>query len=54
MYGYKSVEMLSILLGAKPGEIPAGKFMDIPARQIRKDTVAEFRADLNAKLGKKP
>lgn len=52
MYGYKSIEMLAAILGGKEGAIPADKFMDIPARQIRKDTVGEFRADLNAKLGK--
>jgi ribose transport system substrate-binding protein len=52
MYGYKSVEMLTTLLGVKEGTVPPGKFMDIPARQIRKDTVQEFRTDLNAKLGK--
>jgi hypothetical protein len=52
MYGFKSVEMLSVLLGIKEGSIPPTKFMDIPARQIRKDSVGAFRTDLNAKLGK--
>jgi len=32
--------------------IPADKFVNVPARQIRKDTVDEFWKDLNIKLGK--
>jgi ribose transport system substrate-binding protein len=49
MYGYKSVEVLSELTKGNTGIIPATKFIDIPARQIRKDNVDEFWADLKVK-----
>jgi len=50
MYGYKSVEILAELAKGNAGVIPASKFMDIPARQIRKDNVDEFWADLKVKM----
>jgi ribose transport system substrate-binding protein len=50
LYGYKSVEVLNALIAGKPVQAPADKFIDVPARQIRKDNVAEFWADLKAKL----
>ena len=53
MYGYKSVEVLNDVLLGKPGAIPASKFIDIPARQIRKDTVDAFWTDLKSKVGGK-
>ncbi|MFM1769696.1 MAG: D-ribose-binding periplasmic protein precursor [Verrucomicrobiota bacterium] len=53
MYGYKSVEVLSELLKGNTTVIPAGKFIDIPARQIRKDSVEEFWTDLKAKTARK-
>ncbi len=53
MYGFKSVEILSELTKGNNSVIPAGKFIDIPARQIRKDNVAEFWADLKTKTGVK-
>ncbi len=51
MYGYKSVEILAELTKGNTSVIPANKFIDIPARQIRKDTVDEFWADLKVKMG---
>lgn len=51
MYGYKSVEILAELTRGNVGVIPASKFIDIPARQIRKDNVDEFWADLKSKVG---
>lgn len=51
MYGYKSVEVLKEILNGKTEVIPANKFIDIPARQIRKDNVDEFWADLKKKMG---
>jgi len=51
MYGYKSVEMLSALIAGKPGVVPAEKFLDIPARKIRKESVVEFRSELKSRLG---
>jgi len=51
MYGYKSVEILAALAKGEPSPIPPGKFIDIPARQIRKDTVDAFWTDLKAKTG---
>ena len=49
MYGYKSVEMLQGILGGKP--LPSQKFIDIPAKKIRKDNVNEFQAELKSRLG---
>ena len=51
MYGYKSVEILAELTKGNTSVIPANKFIDIPARQIRKDTVDAFWADLKSKMG---
>jgi ribose transport system substrate-binding protein len=51
MYGYKSVEVLNEILKGNAGVVPASKFIDIPARQIRKNNVDEFWADLKAKVG---
>lgn len=50
MYGYKSVEVLSGLLEGKPAAVGAEKFLDIPARKIRKETVGEFRTELKTRL----
>jgi ribose transport system substrate-binding protein len=52
MYGYKSVEILAELARGNKSVLPASKFLDIPARQIRKDNVDEFWSDLKAKLKK--
>lgn len=51
MYGYKSVEVLASVLRGNSAIVPASKFIDIPARQIRKDTVDEFWTDLKSKVG---
>jgi len=51
-YGYQSVKVLKALSEGDDSMIPADKFINIPARQIRKDTVAGFWSDLNQKLGK--
>ena len=51
MYGYRSVEILSEVIKGNTTVIPPEKFIDIPARQIRKDTVDEFWADLKSKVG---
>ncbi|MEZ6128210.1 MAG: sugar-binding protein [Planctomycetaceae bacterium] len=45
-YGYESVRVLAALARGDKTVIPEGGFMDIPARQIRKDNVEEFRAEL--------
>ena len=52
MYGYRSVEILAALANGDTSVIPADKFIDIPARQIRKETVAAFWDDLKKKTGK--
>lgn len=52
MYGYRSVELLTELAKGTPGVVHPSKFIDIPARQIRKDNVDEFWKDLKAKLKK--
>ena len=49
MYGYKSVEVLTEVLRGNAAAVPASKFIDIPARQIRKDTVDAFWTDLKSK-----
>jgi ribose transport system substrate-binding protein len=51
MYGYKSIEVLSALESGKSGVIPENKFIDIPARQIRKADVDAFWSDLKLKVG---
>ena len=51
MYGYKSVEVLSELIKGNNAVIPANKMIDIPARQIRKDNVDVFWAELKKTLG---
>ena len=53
MYGYKSVEVLNEILKGNLSVVPASKFIDIPARQIRKDNVDEFWTDLKVKVGGK-
>ena len=50
MYGFKSVEILAELARGNAAVIPPEKFIDIPARQIRKEDVGEFWADLKAKM----
>ena len=45
-YGYESVRVLAGLARGDKSVIPDGKFIDIPARQIRKDNVDEFWAEL--------
>ena len=52
MYGYKSVEILFKLHKNESNVVPQSKFIDIPARQIRKDNVDEFWLDLRKKTGK--
>jgi ribose transport system substrate-binding protein len=52
MYGFRSVEVLKALAAGDRSVIPADKFINVPARQIRKDTVDEFWKDLKSKLGK--
>ncbi len=53
MYGFKSVEILAEITKGNASVIPATKFIDIPARQIRQANVEEFWADLKSKLGTK-
>lgn len=50
-YGYKSVEVLSALAKGDKSLIPENKFINIPARQIRKDNVEEFWKELKALTG---
>ncbi len=52
MYGYESVRVLTALAKGDKSVIPASKFMNIPARQIKKDSVDEFWTDLKKKTGK--
>lgn len=53
MYGYKSVEVLKGIVEGKADDvIPASKFIDIPARQIRRDNVDDFWSELKKLLGK--
>lgn len=48
-YGRQSVKVLAALVRGDKSVIPQDKFMDIPARQIRKGDVDEFWADLKKK-----
>ena len=49
-YGYESIRVLAALAQGDRSVLPANGFLDIPARQIRRDNVAEFWADLKTKL----
>ena len=51
-YGNRSIKVLHALAKGDESVIPASQFIDIPARQIRRDNVASFWKDLNSKLGK--
>lgn len=54
-YGYESVRILAGLAAGNRSVLPAEGFLDIPARQIRRDNVEEFWADSKSKLaGTKP
>jgi len=53
MYGMESVRVLVALAKGDESVIPKGGFIDIPARQIRKDNVDEFWKDLKQKMGTK-
>jgi ribose transport system substrate-binding protein len=52
MYGYKSIEVLNALHNGTETGADADGFINISARQIKKDNVEEFWADLKKKLGK--
>lgn len=49
-YGYRSIEVLTRLSRGEPGALPPDGFLDIPARQIRRDDVESFWSDLKAKM----
>ncbi len=51
-YGNRSIRILHALSQGDKSVIPEGGFINIEARQIRRDNVAAFREDLNSKLGK--
>ncbi len=51
MYGYRSVQVLKEIIDGDLSSIPENKFIEYPAKYIRKDNVKEFWADLNEKLG---
>lgn len=50
-YGRKSVEVLAALVRGDRSVIPPNKYIDVPTRQIRRDNVQPFWADLKAKMG---
>jgi len=52
-YGYKSVALLDALHRGDKSMIGANGRVEVPARQIRRDTVEAFWADLKQKIGKK-
>ncbi len=51
-YGNRSIRILHALSQGDQSVIPDSGFINIEARQIRKDKVVAFREDLNSKLGK--
>lgn len=53
MYGYKSVELLNAIANGDKSVIPENGIVHIDGRQIRKDNVDAFWADLKEKTGKK-
>jgi ribose transport system substrate-binding protein len=48
------VRVLAALARGDKTVIPAGKYLDVPARQIRKDNVDAFWTDLKQKLASAP
>ena len=48
-YGYESIRVLDALARAH-SLLPANGFLDIPARQIRRNNVDQFWTDLKSKL----
>jgi ribose transport system substrate-binding protein len=50
LYGYESVRVLAGLIRGDRSVLPEDGFLDIAARQIRKDNAAEFRSELQALL----
>jgi ribose transport system substrate-binding protein len=50
----ESVRVLAALARGDESVIPASKYIDVPPRQIRKDNVDPFWADLKQKMGKAP
>ena len=53
VYGTESVRVLAALARGDQSVIPANKYIDVPARQIRKDNVDPFWVDLKQKVGNK-
>lgn len=51
-YGYQSIKLLKQLNEGDKTGLPDSGFIDIPARQIRKDNVEVFWKELKGKLGK--
>lgn len=51
MYGFESVRVLAALAHGDESVIPESRFLDIPARAIKKDNVDEFWSDLKQKTG---
>lgn len=51
-YGYQSVKIMNAISNGDQSMIPADGVIDIEGRQIRKENVDEFWADLKLKLGK--
>lgn len=50
-YGYQSVKVLKELLAGDTSSIPENKFIEVPARKIRKDSVDAFWAELKKQRG---
>jgi ribose transport system substrate-binding protein len=50
-YGMESVRILAALARGDNAVVPASKYIDVPARQIRKENVDAFWADLKQKMG---
>ena len=50
-YGMESVRVLAGLVRGDSSVVPTNKFILVPARQIRKDNVDAFWADLDRKVG---
>jgi ribose transport system substrate-binding protein len=51
-YGYQSVKILKAVIDGNTAVIPASKYIEVPARKIRKDDVDAFWSELNKRLGK--
>ena len=51
-FGYRSMELMSKILGGDRSQIPASKQIFVPTKAIKKDNVEQFTKEINALRGR--